>query len=91
MKDILLDETGDLLFENGEAVFDESAQQDMVLIMLSEKGDFKSDALCGLGLRKLSKGQGTPERLVSDIQDQAEYCEVAVSKVELDNIIKVFV
>lgn len=91
MKGILLGNDLDLVIENGTVAFGESAQQEMVLMMLSEKGEFKHDASCGLGLRKRQKGIGTLEDVKADIVEQAEYCQIPVSDIQLDQILKVYV
>lgn len=56
MKDILLDETGDLLFKNGDLVVGESELQDVGLILRTNQGEWKETPIIGANLVKEIRG-----------------------------------
>lgn len=91
MKGILLGDDLDLVIENGTVAIGESAQQEMVIMMLCEKGEIKHDPACGLGLLKWGKGQRSLDNIESEIRSQAEYCQIRISDIQLDQILKVYV
>lgn len=55
MKDILLDEIGDLRFENGDLVIGESEMQEVGLILQSNQGEWKNDPVLGPNLVQMNK------------------------------------
>lgn len=90
MKDILMSEDLDVVFEGNDLAFGPCTQQELALVMLTEKGEWKNDARVGLGLRKLEKSEGTPEHLASIVQEAAETARVGVSVVEFMQTINVY-
>jgi|AMZC01.1.fsa_nt_AMZC01002902.1_16 hypothetical protein len=52
MKDILLDSMNDLAVKNGDFDIQHSDIQNVSLLMISEKGDFKESPAVGIGLVK---------------------------------------
>lgn len=54
-KDILLDASGDLLFENGDLVVGDSESQEVLNILRINQGALKSDPLIGASLVRLVK------------------------------------
>lgn len=55
-KDILMDETGDLLIEGGDLVVGDSAQQHIQDILLSDKGQWIESPEIGVAIIKQLKG-----------------------------------
>ena len=55
-KDILLNDSGDLMVRNGDFVIGESDGQHIQHIFEAEPGDFKQSPLVGLGIRKKING-----------------------------------
>ncbi len=53
--DILLDEDGDLLIVNGDFVIGESIDQEVGLILQSNKGEYKEFPTFGLNLIELTR------------------------------------
>ena len=49
--DLLLDPTGDLLVVDGDIVFGEATNQNIKMVVLSEKGSFKERPDIGVGIR----------------------------------------
>lgn len=56
MKDIMLDETGDLLFKNGDLVVGESGMQDVGLILQANQGEWKESPVIGANLVREVRG-----------------------------------
>lgn len=50
MKDILLDENGDLRIENGDLVIGDSQDQEVESVLIFNKGELKEDPLFGADL-----------------------------------------
>jgi hypothetical protein len=90
MKDILLSEDLDVVFEGKDLAFGQSAQQELALVMLTEKGEWKNNPFVGLGLRRLEKSSGSPVQLASQVRDAAETARVGVSLVEIMQTINVY-
>ena len=55
-KDILLNDTGDLKVVNGDFVIDESLDQEIGMILQSNKGEYKEFPAFGLDLIRKLKG-----------------------------------
>lgn len=55
MSDTLLDNTDDLIFQNGDFKIGESTIQEVGIILRLTKGDLKSDPLLGADLIQLKK------------------------------------
>lgn len=55
MKDLLLDENFDLVFENGDLVIGESSEQHQNLLLLTKKGDWKENPTIGVGINGVLK------------------------------------
>lgn len=89
-KDILLGEDLDLVIVGNDLAWGESTQQEMVLMMTLEPGELKHDAGAGLGLRKRMKGQTSLSAIQSDIQEQAEYCQIALTEIQIAKTLQVF-
>lgn len=92
-KDILLDENLDLVIdaENNDLAFGESSQQEMILVAISEQGEWKHDPLVGLGLRRRMKGNINRDQIAANIEEQAEYCRIKIKEVQVEQLINVFI
>lgn len=56
-KDILLDDTDDLLFQDGDLVIGESADQDVSLIIRSCQGDWRASPFTGFGIAQRMRNE----------------------------------
>lgn len=65
MKDLLLDENFDLVFENGDLVIGESSEQHQNLLLLTKKGDWKENPTIGVGINGVLKDD--PESDITSI------------------------
>lgn len=59
MKDILLDDDGDLKLENGDFVIGDSLEQEVALLLQLNKGEIKLDPLVGCDLIKIMKSNAS--------------------------------
>lgn len=60
MKDYLSDDNDDLQIADGDWVVDDCDEQDIVLVMRSDKGNWKQWPLCGYGVTKDLNAPLTP-------------------------------
>lgn len=58
MTDISLDSTGDVLLAGGDFVVSESTEQHQRLLLISEKGEWKTNPTIGVGLRSALDDDG---------------------------------
>lgn len=72
MKDLLLDDTGDLKVLNGDFVIGESTQQEIELLLTSFKGEFKEHPLVGAEIQRLLKAQAGITTMKSVVREQLE-------------------
>ncbi|HUH35147.1 MAG TPA: hypothetical protein VL022_04875 [Moheibacter sp.] len=72
MKDILLDDM-DLQIENGDFVVDRSEAQEVENILMSFKGDFKSDPMVGVGIARKLKSSDTVQGIHREVHEQLQY------------------
>ena len=87
MQDILLSPDYDLKFSiapNGDEDFfiGESTQQEIQLIILAEKGDWKFSPVLGAGIRRFIHGGSQQRQFESDIRLQLSADGMTVSKVQ---------
>lgn len=66
-KDILLDENYDLDISTGDIEFGDTTQQDVELIMMSQKGDWKQHPTLGFGITKYINSNVDPEKFKRDL------------------------
>ena len=83
--DILLDDTGDLLIENGDFVVGDSNQQHVESILLSQKGEFKEFPLVGFGIVNYIKSDTPEVKFKRDLKIQLEYDGFNNAKIDLSN------
>lgn len=83
--DMLLDETGDLDFSNGDFVIGDSNQQNVGLILKSFMGSFKEYPFIGFGLQKYLKSTVTPVRFKRELKIQLNYDGYDNPNIEFSN------
>ena len=71
--DILTDDDGDLLWENGDFVIGESDQQHVLDIFDSQPGETKEFPLCGFGAINYVKTRVTESEFKRDLKLQLNY------------------
>lgn len=69
MRDFLLDENGDLAFENGDIKTGESDQQHQRLLLLFEKGSLKEFPATGVGVYSYLESE-SPSELLREVRSQ---------------------
>lgn len=70
MKDILLDDDYDLLIGKDDLLLAESTQQEIQLLLYSEKGDWKFSPVTGVGMREFIKAPGNGRELENEVRKQ---------------------
>lgn len=80
MKGILLDEDRDIQVSNGAMVIGDIANQNIELLVISEKGEIREAPLRGVGIRRFVDDED-PAMLLQAIRN-----EVATEGMTLDNI-----
>ncbi|ALU74272.1 MULTISPECIES: hypothetical protein [Tenacibaculum] len=71
--DLLLDENGDLAIENGDFVIGKSDQQNVEIVLLSNKGEFKEFPLVGFGAINYIKTNVSEIEFKRNLKMQLEY------------------
>ncbi len=89
-KDILLDENFDISFENGDIKIGESFWQEVILVLNSEKGMWKSSPLTGAGLRKNIRSTVSPENIKKEIQLALQAENIKLTNNEFSQILSLF-
>lgn len=80
MKGILLDEDRDIQVSNGAMVIGDIANQNIELLVISEKGEIREAPLRGVGIRRFVDDEG-PTMLLQAIRN-----EIATEKMTIDTI-----
>lgn len=80
MKGLLLDENRDIQVKNGEAVIGDIANQNLEILVLSEKGEIREAPLRGVGIRRYVEDEDVATLL------QAIRNEVAEEGMTLDKL-----
>ena len=73
MKDLQLDENGDLLIVDGDFVIGDSKQQDVETLITANKGEFKEFPLVGFGAINYIKSNVSEVEFKRDLKVQLEY------------------
>jgi len=71
-KDVLLDDDYDLKILNGDFVIGESTMQDVVLILQTNKGEWKHDPILGCNLIELIKSKSSKVEVEKRVRLQLE-------------------
>jgi hypothetical protein len=74
VKDIILNDSGDLSFENGDFKIGDSDQQHVILLINTYAGAWKQNPTCGVGIMQYlcSSGQGATLRRSIEVQLKAD-------------------
>lgn len=80
MKGILLDEDRDIQVSNGSMVIGDIANQNVELLIISEKGEIREAPLRGVGIRRFVDDED-PAMLLQAIRN-----ELATEKMTIDSI-----
>jgi hypothetical protein len=83
VKDLLLDEDDDLLIEGGDLVVDESAEQEVGLLLRTNQGDWRNNPLTGFGLDRRTRNEVNRTEFARDLQGQLELDGFGTAQVEL--------
>lgn len=79
MIDIALTDSLDLIFAAGDIVTAECTNQDIQLILFSQKGDWKSSVLTGVGIENYLLSSGDARELEAAIKLQLEADEKQIT------------
>lgn len=85
MVDFILDENGDLAIENGDFVLGEADQQNVELLLFSNKGEFKEFPLVGFGAINYIKSNVSEIEFKRDLKIQLEYISYDNPIIDLSN------
>lgn len=82
--DILLDNSGDLMFQNGDLVCGDSTKQHQNLLILTEKGEWKQNPTMGVGVSNyLLDDNYLP--LKNEIEAQFEKDGITIESIQINN------
>jgi hypothetical protein len=83
MTDILLDDTFDLAFENGDFLIGESTEQHQQLLLITNKGDWRENTTIGVGVKNWLKDEDN-NTLLGEIKKEFERDGMLVESIALD-------
>lgn len=83
--DILDDEDGDILIEDGDLAMGDSLDQDVATIVGLNPGEWPSDPILGPGLIRLMKGNATPTAIRQAIRLHLSRDGKNVKSIAVDN------
>ena len=83
-KDLIVDETGDLIIVNGDVKIDESDTQHVDHIVVADKGQFRQFPLIGVGILRMVNGSPNPQELKQQIKLQLESDGYNVRQITID-------
>lgn len=86
--DILLNQDGTPVIENGDFVIGESTEQHQKLLLISQKGDFRQYPFIGVGIDNFLNDDEISD-LGAEIQKEFEKDGMTVNKVRVTDIGKV--
>jgi len=90
MKDVLLTEY-DIVIENGDIKLGEARQQDIELILKSEKGQFYQYPRLGVGIEQQLNGSKTPVEIKGTIRDNLNQDNFKVNEIKIDNNFNIYI
>lgn len=90
MKGILLDDNLDVLITNKSLLVGDSTSQNQKILILSDKGEIKSNPMRGVGVRRFLEAE-TPDDLAREIRVEfiADGMNVNKIRIDLENKIEV--
>jgi len=80
---ILLDETGDVMVQNGSMVIEDSTLQNQYLILLAQKGEFKEYPTLGVGISDML-GDDDALEWKKRIREEFAKDDMKVNKIDLN-------
>lgn len=80
MTDILLDELGDLTFNNGDLVIGRSNEQHQKHILIANKGEYKEFPEVGVGIIDMLNNEAYTETLI-ETKKQLQYDGMSIKNV----------
>jgi len=83
VKDIRLDENGDLLIKNGDFALNESDEAHIEHIITANKGYYFENPFVGVGIINEIKGATTSQELKQNIRRQLVLDNFAVKKIDI--------
>lgn len=84
MKDILLDDTGDLLIQDGDFVIGNADNQHQLDIITATKGEFKEFPEIGVGIEAMLSDDDFVEFLI-EAKKNLEYDGMEINNIEFTN------
>jgi hypothetical protein len=85
--DIAIDNTGELLFSNGDFAIKESTEQHMEALIIAEKGEYKATPLVGVGIKTyLNDDVVYSDDLKRAISEELEGDGMAIEAMNISNI-----
>ena len=83
MKGILLDETGDIMVNNGSMVIEDSTLQNQYVILVAQKGEFKEYPTLGVGISDML-GDDDVLEWKKRIREEFAKDDLKVNKIDLN-------
>lgn len=84
MKGVLLDENRDIQVKNGEVVIGDIANQNLEILVLSEKGEIREAPLRGVGIRRYVDDEDVAT-LLQAIRNEVAEEGMTLDKLGVDN------
>jgi hypothetical protein len=84
MKDIKINSSLDVSFENGDFVVGDSTEQHQQLLLVTNKGDWKEDPTIAVGVQRFLKDEDN-SGLLTEIKKEFERDGMRVNKIELSS------
>ncbi len=82
-KDISLDEQDDLLIQNGDFSLNDSAEQEVGLVLRTNQGDWRASPLTGFGVVRRTRNEINRTEFARELSTQLEVDGFAESQVTL--------
>ena len=89
MKDLLLDIDGDIDIAGGDLVVGECDEQNQLLMLQANKGDYKENPTIGVGVTNWLKDEN-PANLLAEIKKEAERDGMTVREVKFTDEGKIY-
>jgi hypothetical protein len=72
VNDVIIDETGDEVYKNGDLLVDECTHQCQKLLLLTEKGSLKHEPTTGVGIATFILDEADGNTIKREIQSEFE-------------------
>ncbi len=83
--DFLLDDTGDLKVVNGDLATGDSTQQDIELLLLSKKGEWKEFPMVGANIQEFLKQREGHTAALKEARIQLRKDNLTINKLTINN------